>query len=216
MTRHHTTSTAPLSTTSGRHLHTVLHAAHPLALWRRRAAFWLVALLGASLPGFAQTFVTEWNASAQGGINPTGLVLATEGGTNFLYASDQVRGRVIKFNTATGAIAAVIGQQGSANGDLNSPYGLARDAASGDIYVAERANHRISRFTNAGTFVMTWGAQGTAQGQFNEPVGVAVDAAGEVYVTDHLNHRVQKFHVAQTGGFVHADHFTRRVRLGFG
>ena len=34
---------------------------------------------------------------------------------------------------------------------------------------------------------------GTADGQLNQPAGVAVDAAGNVYVADTYNHRVQKF-----------------------
>ncbi len=172
----------------------------------RRVATCLLALGFTALPGRAQNFVAEWNASAQGGIGPTGLLLATEAGTNFLYASDHPRGRVIKFNTATGAIAAVYGKQGDATGDFNAPYGLARDAASGDIYVAERGNNRVSRITSAGAFVMAWGSVGTGAGQFTEPIGVAVDAAGDVYVTDHANHRVQKFRVAQSGGAWAATH----------
>lgn len=172
----------------------------------RLAAACLLAVCGATPAGFAQAFVAEWNAAAQGGIGPVGLVLANEGGVNVLYAADQPRGRVLKFNAATGAVTAVYGRQGNAHGDFNSPYGLARDAATGDIYVAERGNHRISRITSSGTFVMAWGALGTGAGQFNEPVGVAVDAAGDVYVTDHANHRVQKFRVAQTGGAWAATH----------
>ena len=44
-----------------------------------------------------------------------------------------------------------------------------------------------------GTFVRTWGSQGTANGQFHNPAGVAVSGAGEVYVTDYNNNRVQVF-----------------------
>ena len=42
-------------------------------------------------------------------------------------------------------------------------------------------------------FVTQWGSFGTADGQFNQPYGVALDPAGNVYVTDSVNHRVQKF-----------------------
>ena len=45
---------------------------------------------------------------------------------------------------------------------------------------------------------MKWGTIGSGNGQFNYPGGVAVDTAGSVYVTDSLNHRVQKFDSAGT------------------
>ena len=37
------------------------------------------------------------------------------------------------------------------------------------------------------------GIEGPGDGQFNRPVGVTVDASGNVYVADGLNHRIQKF-----------------------
>ena len=40
--------------------------------------------------------------------------------------------------------------------------------------------------------VATWGSSGNGRGQFNEPRGLALDAAGNVYVADSKNHRVQK------------------------
>jgi DNA-binding beta-propeller fold protein YncE len=45
-----------------------------------------------------------------------------------------------------------------------------------------------------------WGGFGSGQGEFKYPSGVAVDQAGNVYVADQLNHRVQKF--TASGGFV--------------
>jgi streptogramin lyase len=38
-----------------------------------------------------------------------------------------------------------------------------------------------------------WGTVGAGDGQFQNPTGIAVDPAGNVYVSDHPNHRVQKF-----------------------
>ncbi len=38
-----------------------------------------------------------------------------------------------------------------------------------------------------------WGGYGTANGQFKNPASVATDGAGNVYVADSGNHRIQKF-----------------------
>jgi DNA-binding beta-propeller fold protein YncE len=40
---------------------------------------------------------------------------------------------------------------------------------------------------------MTWGSNGTAEGQFKYPGAIALDASGNIYVSDNLNYRIQKF-----------------------
>lgn len=42
-------------------------------------------------------------------------------------------------------------------------------------------------------FILEWGSFGAGDSQFNEPYAVAVDSAGDVYVSDTVNHRIQKF-----------------------
>ena len=49
-------------------------------------------------------------------------------------------------------------------------------------------------------YLMQWGATGSGEGQFNFPNRVAVDASGNVYVSDFLNNRIQKF--TDTGAYV--------------
>ena len=58
----------------------------------------------------------------------------------------------------------------------------------------------VHRFTAAGEFLQRWGTDGFAPGQFDSPAGVAVDRAGNVYVADTNNNRVQKF--SSTGRFI--------------
>jgi sugar lactone lactonase YvrE len=49
-------------------------------------------------------------------------------------------------------------------------------------------------------FATKWGSQGNLNGQFNYPHSLAVDSAGNVFVTDRYNDRIQKFN--SNGGFV--------------
>ena len=42
-------------------------------------------------------------------------------------------------------------------------------------------------------FLLKFGTLGSGGGQFDGPAGVAVDTAGDVYVADEYNHRIQKF-----------------------
>ncbi|PTX91776.1 SMP-30/gluconolactonase/LRE family protein [Opitutus sp. ER46] len=163
------------------------------------ACLWLV-LLAAPHSVSAQTFLAEWGFDDIGRIGPTGLALDTSGSTTLLYVADQPGGRILKIDAATGARLAVWGQTGNGPLEFNSPYGVAVDPVSHDIYVAERTNHRIQRLTANGVFVMGWGELGTEPGKFDGPIGVAADAQGNVYVVDHNNNRVQKFHVQGSAG----------------
>jgi DNA-binding beta-propeller fold protein YncE len=42
-------------------------------------------------------------------------------------------------------------------------------------------------------YLTEWGSYGSGPGQFNTPYGVAIDASGNVYVAETINHRVQVF-----------------------
>jgi sugar lactone lactonase YvrE len=51
----------------------------------------------------------------------------------------------------------------------------------------------VRKYDLSGAELAHWGGYGSGPGQFNMPQGVAVDVAGNVYVTDTYNHRVQVF-----------------------
>ncbi|ELR15755.1 NHL repeatcontaining protein [Acanthamoeba castellanii str. Neff] len=71
------------------------------------------------------------------------------------------------------------------------PADVAVDAATGNIIVADRDNHRVHVWQADGSFLRTFGSRGRGHGQFRRPEGVAVDVAGNVIVADYGNHRVQ-------------------------
>lgn len=79
---------------------------------------------------------------------------------------------------------------------LDTPTGLGLDP-QGNLFVVDAGNSRIQKFDSNGKFLLEWGSHGDADGQFAFPqygqASVAVDAKGNVYVTDGLNARIQKF-----------------------
>jgi sugar lactone lactonase YvrE len=101
---------------------------------------------------------------------------------------------------------------------MNSPWGLVVDSA-GNLYVADRAANRILRFSNAANAALAAPANGGAgssatgifgqsnflnstgdvgQASLNAPSGVAVDASGNLWVSDTANNRVLRFSNAAT------------------
>ena len=98
------------------------------------------------------------------------------------------------------------GSEGSGDGQLDRPLGIAVDLIADRVYIADTNNHRISVFTIGGLFVQSFGSQGKGDGQFELPQDVAVlpgsldqdDAI--VFVTDNENHRVCVFR--SNGSFI--------------
>ena len=91
------------------------------------------------------------------------------------------------------------GAGGSGDGEFAGPCGVAVDAG-GDVYVTDRGNNRVQKFTGSGAFVASFGSGGSGDEQFNWPAGVAVDGVGNVYVVDWGNDRVQK--LSSSGAFL--------------
>ena len=88
------------------------------------------------------------------------------------------------------------GHIGTGPGQFRLPDGLAVDTA-GTVWVADRDNNRIQKFTYTGKVQPFAPFKRThltsARGHFNLPYGVAVNGIGELYVADTHNHRIQWF-----------------------
>ena len=123
-----------------------------------------------------------------------------------LYIAD-ASNHVIRQITDTGSVLTLAGStQGYTDGvgtvaQFSSPYGVTRDT-NGNIYVADKDNHRIRKITPAGV-VSTYAGSGTmgfANGnddtaQFNEPVNLCIDGSGTIYATDYQNDYIRKIFV---------------------
>jgi len=96
---------------------------------------------------------------------------------------------------ATGDFLGKWGTQGVAAGQFDRPYAVAV-AANGDVYVADKNNHRIQYFSSAGSYKGEWGSLGNGDGEFSEPHGIGVAPNGDVYVADTFNNRIQFFSAA--------------------
>ena len=136
---------------------------------------------------------------------PSGV--AVDGSGN-LYIADTDNNRIRRVDrSGTITTIAGTGEQGfSGDGgaavaaQLSLPSGVAVDAA-GNLYIADRYNHRIRRVDRFGTITTIAGTGGrgysgdggpAVAAQLNSPSDVAVNGNGNLYITDTENHRIRR------------------------
>ncbi len=104
---------------------------------------------------------------------PTNLALTSSGE---MYISDGYgNARIHKFS-ASGDLILSWGKPGTGPGEFQIPHGIAVDR-EGLIYVADRENCRLQRFTSDGAYVDEWA-------DLARPTEVYIDAADTVYVAE--------------------------------
>lgn len=141
-------------------------------------------------------FLTQWGSyGSENGqfVLPFG-VAAGAGGT--IYVTDGALQRVQLFSP-TGTFQSKFGAPGTSDREFGLATGIAIDA-TGDVYVDDIGNARIDKFDPTGKLITKWGSPGSGDGQFgaftNYTFGfLALDASGDVFVTDSPNNRVEKF-----------------------
>jgi len=128
------------------------------------------------------------------------------GADDNVYVADTLSHNIRKFTASTSTWSTIGGGSatGFANGDMTtSRFAAPNDVAvgaNGNVYVADRNNHRIRMYTASTTMWSTIGGDGSqafangdvATSRFSNPKGVAVDAVGNVYVADGDNCRIRK------------------------
>ncbi len=166
----------------------------------------ITTVAGAGTYGYSGDEGAATLAKLQG---PYGVAVDVAGN---LYISDYAVNAIRKVD-ASGIITTVAGTgTGGYSGDggsavsaqLNSPRGVAADAA-GNLYIADTANNVIRKVdtsgiitTAAGTGTSGYSGDGEAalSARLNNPVSVAVDAAGNLYITDMSNYKIRKVDTA--------------------
>ncbi len=129
--------------------------------------------IGVTIDAFGNIIVTDQNNHRIRSIDPDGMV-STIAGSDIGFAD--------------GA---------SATAEFDRPWGVTIDVL-GNIIVADSANNRIRSISTDGIVSTIAGSNtvGTADGasataRFNNPTGVAVDAGGNIIVTDSRNNRIR-------------------------
>ena len=135
---------------------------------------------------------------------PAGVAIDASGN---LYIAD-TGNNVIRKVASDGTITTVAGNSfGGYGGDggpavnatLTGPTGVVADAA-GNLYIADTRNHVvrkvgkdgiINRFAGTGAGGYSGDGSPAVQAMLNYPEGLALDAAGNLYITDSLNCRIR-------------------------
>jgi DNA-binding beta-propeller fold protein YncE len=130
---------------------------------------------------------------ASGETFPFPFNVALDGDEN-VYVSDSAANNVSVFSRDGRRLRSFGTHEG-----LERPTGLAIDRKQGLVYVTDTshpqsASHRVLAYTLDGKFVREIGrGRGTEDGAFNFPSYLALDSAGNLYVNDAMNFRVQVF-----------------------
>src|SRR5580693_8741884 len=127
-----------------------------------------------------------------------------------IWAADKGSDMVIKFNPQ-GQVIMVFGRKQEASDESTEPLkhpkpplppvdGLFRQVtdmawnAAGDTFISDGyINSRVAKYDKNGKWMKSFGEPGDGPGQLNTPHSIATDAAGNVYVADRGNRRIQVF-----------------------
>ena len=125
-------------------------------------------------------------ASSKSGLaNPLAVGVDSDGR---IYVGEERKGSVSVFDAQWNPLF----QLGQGNAEFALPGHIAIDPATGTAFVCDSGANQVKLYRD-GQPVATFGGYGSAPGQFDFPAGIWISPAGEVYVVDQNNSRVQIF-----------------------
>ncbi len=153
-------------------------------------------LAGTGVSGFANGAVATAQFNQPRGVamsNNTAVLVADQ----MNHRIRSIAGGVVSTLAGSGTAGFLDGAAATAR--FQNPYGVAVDSV-GNVYVADRGNHRIRLIDTNGavsTFAGTGVAGGTANGArlavtFNNPSDIAIHSSGFIYVADTGNNVVRR------------------------
>lgn len=230
-----TSSTAPSTPNEFRFSALGINVDHKGRLWiadinNRRVLRFDNASTAGNFPAAArvygqQNFTTSNTGfDGKGMAGPTDVVVDTN---DRLWVADANNNRVLRFDNITnkpsGSSADAVLGQASLNTGGNGPEGLSQSAldsphslavsSTGTLFVADRDNNRVLRFTNAAG--LSNGANASAvlgqagfdtestdviASKMNRPCGISISTDDTLWVADQYNQRVLRFNGASTKG----------------
>lgn len=150
--------------------------------------------------------ITQWGSPGQGDgqFNTIASVKVDDAGTVYVFDTDfgtWQYNRIQKF-TPYGQFIGMLERKTPDADTIKLPIDLAFDSEGNVIVLAvdyrpgvnRTYGTRIEKYSRYGEFISQWGAEaGSGDGQLQRPSAIAVDAKGNIYITEIANGRVQKF-----------------------
>jgi DNA-binding beta-propeller fold protein YncE len=129
---------------------------------------------------------TSSRIGAEGSLGkPVAVAVGADG---VIYVADTVREEVIAFESG----GEVLRRYRSSSAGSYRPVALA--LSDSRLYVSDMVQHRVDVYATAtGQYLDSIGRPGGDEGEFYYPAGLALGSAGQLYVSDMMNSRIQVF-----------------------
>ena len=109
-----------------------------------------------------------------------------------IAVTDQFEPQSSNLQQRNGNYLRSFGRKGNKAGEFQYPKGITFHK-NGNIFVADKNNHRIQIFSGEGEYVGMFGGKGSLDSQLSYPWGLSVDSDGNIIVADAGNKLIKIF-----------------------